>query len=524
MTTRSLSVEEASEDAQAPDVAKADPVGCAIPNKTVEKQRSLDAGDERCLTMVSHKGGVRHELKRSHHTVIPIVSRRTSVYHIPGLWRRNGVFQYRVRVPIDVVATLGTTHLSRSLMTTDWRAARRAVHETALLFQDRFALARGETVRDDRRAPQTSPTICASTRSAPPLTLSRAWALYLDDPTSKRSTKSRAAYGTVQRLVEAILGPTTSLDSLTRQQCREVLEVLQGLPSNYEKRLPGLSPTEAVAVARDTGMTPMTASNLNSYMEKFSGLLNWCVKEELMARNPCRGLRVVDPVSARNKRYPFSDAQLDRIFGHPLFDLSQGIDQFSDTLEVARRFIPLIGLFSGMRQNEICQLLVEDVVETRGITCFLVRSDEQAGKRLKTASSQRLVPLHPALIKAGLLEYHSDRMADGDARLWPRLDLDRFGYASCYFSKWFARSLLACGAKEPRTCFHSLRHNFRDALRNAGVDREIAHALGGWSNPSGGVSVGDAYGQGHRLSTLLTAISAVKYEDVKALKWLTSQT
>ena len=73
----------------------------------------------------------------------------------------------------------------------------------------------------------------------------------------------------------------------------------------------------------------------------------------------------------------------------------------------------------------------------------------------------------------------------GTARkLFPELSVDGFGYFSGKFSKWFSRFLEHSGAAEDRTCFHSFRHSFRDALREGQVDREVALALGGWTSGS----------------------------------------
>jgi integrase len=54
-------------------------------------------------------------------------------------------------------------------------------------------------------------------------------------------------------------------------------------------------------------------------------------------------------------------------------------------------WIPLIGLFSGMRQEEICQLHVEDVREAWGI-------NSRPPRKLKNATAARLVPVHKDLI------------------------------------------------------------------------------------------------------------------------------
>ena len=50
----------------------------------------------------------------------------------------------------------------------------------------------------------------------------------------------------------------------------------------------------------------------------------------------------------------------------------------------------------------------------------------------------------------------------------------------------------------PDAVIHSLRHSFRDRLRNAGVQSEMIDQLGGWSRET----VGQGYGRGYHLSIL----------------------
>ncbi|MEL7690019.1 site-specific integrase [Citromicrobium bathyomarinum] len=263
----------------------------------------------------------------------------------------------------------------------------------------------------------------------------------------------------------------------------------------------------------------MAAANCNGYMTRWAGMMNWLVKEELADRNPCIGLRVADPVPVRDKRRPFSSDQLQRIFtGSPFDALKQPCPDGLTPANPSQFYVPLIALFSGLRQNEICQQTTEDIAELDGVPCFIVKGDPSTGKRVKTASSERIVPVHPVLVRAGLLDHHCRRCVSGETRLWPDLRPDRFGYASAYFSKWFARYLSQVDAKRERTSFHSFRHCFRDSLRAGGVERELAFALGGWTGSrSGTVSVGDIYGSGFAISALHEAISRVSY-DVAALR------
>ncbi|WP_340313401.1 site-specific integrase [Rhizorhabdus argentea] len=265
----------------------------------------------------------------------------------------------------------------------------------------------------------------------------------------------------------------------------------------------------------------MSSANCNEYMNKFSTLLNWAVREEIVTRNPARGLRVAETVAARDKRLPFSSDQLTRMFNAPLYrgcrNDQNGYAQVGpERPRRARFWIPLIALFSGMRQGEICQLLTSDIQEVDGVICFAVCADEADAKHLKTSASARLVPVHPMLIRIGFARYVAARQGAADVRLFPELMPDRYGRYSGKFSVWFARYLVSCGANAERTCFHSARHSFRDALRAARVEREVALTLGGWGTSSGSAAgaVADQYGKGFSADHLHKAISMICYPDL----------
>ncbi|PHJ51350.1 hypothetical protein VF02_37910, partial [Nostoc linckia z1] len=75
------------------------------------------------------------------------------------------------------------------------------------------------------------------------------------------------------------------------------------------------------------------------------------------------------------------------------------------------------------------------------------------------------------------------------------------------FSKWFARFLNKVGIEGHRKTFHSFRHTYRDALREADISIERVRALGGWSTGN----TEDRYGAGTKASTLARDISRVGY-------------
>ncbi|WP_374658764.1 site-specific integrase [Phenylobacterium sp.] len=269
----------------------------------------------------------------------------------------------------------------------------------------------------------------------------------------------------------------------------------------------------------------MSPSNINTYLNKVGGVFNWAVKEEMMDRNPANGLRVPDAALRRDKRLPFSTAQLRAIFTAPLHtgcrDDGHGYAAPGNCRPRNARFwIPLISLFNGLRLNEACQLDVTDVRLIEEVPCFVI-TEASAGsatdKRLKTASSARVVPIHPELVALRFMDFVVERRRAGEIKLFGEVGLGATGYRSTTFSAWFTRFTGKAKARSNKTCFHSFRHNFRDALREARIERDIALALGGWSAPGGSgssASVSDAYGSGYRVATLFEAISRVSYPDL----------
>ena len=290
---------------------------------------------------------------------------------------------------MDLIEVLGTARINRTLETASYRDAFSKARIAALDIESRFQSARESGVMPGEIAIPTLAALPVTAVASTVVTLNDAWDCYLNDPASSRSEKSARAYISVRNLVVALVGADTPLERVGRQDCRKVLEALQSLPTNYRKRWGEITPRAAVARAKAEGIDPMSISNANGYMEKFSGMFNWAAKEELISRNPCRGLRIADPVSDRDRRLPFSKLQLEAIFSGAVYaNLGHIAAGHEQPANAARLFAPLIAAFSGMRQNEICQLSTNDIAILDGVPCFIVRADTAQGKRLKTAAEQ----------------------------------------------------------------------------------------------------------------------------------------
>src|SRR5262245_41126480 len=76
-------------------------------------------------------------------------------------------------------------------------------------------------------------------------------------------------------------------------------------------------------------------------------------------------------------------------------------------------WLPLLGLYPGARRGELAALTVKDTLKMEGVFAFTFLEERAAGKRLKTRTSARTVPVHPQLVRLGWLNYVEAIRRDG---------------------------------------------------------------------------------------------------------------
>ncbi|QOF73174.1 hypothetical protein IG197_09025 [Aminobacter sp. SR38] len=157
----------------------------------------------------------------------------------------------------------------------------------------------------------------------------------------------------------------------------------------------------------------------------------------------------------------------------PASDTSYTLEEARTVLQAARheadtskRWLPWLCLYGGLRIGEAEGMRREDFFQAEGEWFFRVTS---AGKRsLKTANSERVVPVHPALVEEGLLEWLEGR---------PKGQLFRPS-AYSYMGRW-VRSKSVGITRKGVSPNHGLRHLFVALCRRDGVNSEAAEYLAG---------------------------------------------
>lgn len=342
-----------------------------------------------------------------------------------------------------------------------------------------------------------------------PNSLKRLVEQFINDPNKLRAAKTVSTMRGYLDAVIEILGDGTPPDRITEEDCIRVRDVLIQLPPNF-KKLPQLRNRpieEMVRLARQNDMNRLSPTGVNNYLKYLMAFLTWCYKRGKIDRIPTAmsEIQVADPIRKEDKRLPFSNTQLSTIFHSEVYA--------EDRRRDCMFWVPLIALWNGMRSNEICQLDTADIKVVEGIWGFDITDISANGgddKRIKTDSSIRLLPIHPELIEFGLLDFHMSRPAG--SKLFSDITLGQDGYYSSTFSKRSNRYLERVGVHGPKHVFHSLRHNFKDAMQKSRVIRDIAKALGGWTR--GKTDAFDIYGSGYPLDELYSELSRVDYPDV----------
>ena len=231
-------------------------------------------------------------------------------------------------------------------------------------------------------------------------------------------------------------------------------------------------------------------------------------------RNPFKGVSSEVDERQADRREPFSTEDLEAIFTTPIYTAGERPAGGSGE---AAFWLPLLALLTGCRLGELAQLRVCDVTQEDGVWHLDV--GVSGGRKVKTASSRRKVPLHPTLEAIGFLSYREARLKESgpEADLWPdvRSAPGRDRVAS--FSQWFGRHLRRVAkVTDPGKVFHSFRHTFKRRARDAGLREELSDALTGHA----GGGVGRAYGGGFGLKALAEGIANIEAPaPVMALSW-----
>ena len=247
------------------------------------------------------------------------------------------------------------------------------------------------------------------------------------------------------------------------------------------------NPISTVNAAAFIDSLQVSIPTKNKHASKIGGYLHWLNKRlDIEITNPFASLTERHQVSRQKQRQAYTVDQAAKLM------------KLADDFVEWKKWVVLLGRYTGMRCNEICQLHRDDVFEQQGIWCVSVNKNHDY-KRLKTSASARLIPL-PTNSNFNLSEFLIF-VQGRNGRLFHEATIYKDNCAH-YLGKWFNRWRLQHGLPE----FHSLRHLVATELKDAGLPEQYAAALLGHSIR--GITFG-RYGKDVTLQTLNDSIKIV---------------
>jgi integrase len=288
--------------------------------------------------------------------------------------------------------------------------------------------------------------------------------------------------------------------------------ILFRLPSNRTKgKCAGKSIDDLLSLPNGSYKL-MGVNTVKNYANKVSSFLKWMAKHNYAIsglENSLLGITSPDK-PPHEERPSFEDDEL-----HRLFESKQYIR--GTHKKASHYWVPLLALFTGARQSELCQLYKSDIYKEKktGILVFDINSEKD--KKLKKPFHARIVPIHKQLIELGFLDYVDSVKGE---RVFPDITKQRDGYGQ-QMSKWFCRTYLNSNNCDIRkesenadAVFHSFRHTVETQLDH---DHEIpahhiAHLVG--QKPPGASETTGRYIKPKELRARQKMVNKLRYPSI----------
>lgn len=308
---------------------------------------------------------------------------------------------------------------------------------------------------------------------------------------AKTVDDKRAVAGLLIRIVGDL-----PIKAYTRKDAHSFRDIALRLPP----RLFYYPDNKSLEAIIESATSTITVTTYNKYVKNLTTFFSYAIREGYCDRNPFDGIQVRQRGRASDERSIFTNDDLKKIFNAATYPSADGKKPY-------RFWLPLLGLYTGARLSELSQLYIDDVVTVSGITCLHIRAGRE-DQRLKTPSSERLIPIHSKLRELGFLDFVKRTGEQGHERIFPEFSWhNRHGYGAIP-SKWFARLRADLGFRDgaAKKDFHSFRHTLADHLKQKGVAESLVGGILG--HQTGGITFG-RYGKDFRPEVLAAVIEQV---------------
>jgi integrase len=289
------------------------------------------------------------------------------------------------------------------------------------------------------------------------------------------SPKTQTDNAAILRDLVEILG-NVPISTITKDSMRPYRQAIMALPPNRSKqrRYRGLFIAEILKLP---DVTPISICRINKHFVLAAQFFNWALDKGYVTANPATGMSLPKEKRDDEARSPFTPNELQQIFHSEEFGATKCRSQ---TRSPYMFWLPVLGLYSGARIEELSSLRLDDVKQVGGTWVLDINIQHRT---LKNKGSIRQVAMHPVVQQLGFLDYVEHRRRQGHAHLFPDLGVNQ-GRRGMAASKWFGRYLDRLGITGKDKVFHSLRHTVLNACKQQGIAIDIAREIAGHANES----------------------------------------
>ena len=229
----------------------------------------------------------------------------------------------------------------------------------------------------------------------------------------------------------------------------------------------------------------MAGTSIVRVIANIKAMLNFAASEMGIPPNQAFARLYIDRKAGTNERKPMRIEDI-RFLQEKCYEIDD-----------EKKWIVALICDTGIRLAEAVGLARTDFQMRDGIPVVIIQV--HPWRRLKTSSSERIIPLVGSALWASKRILANSNQSKFAFPTYNKRRLSSSNAASATLNKWMNAQVKNCGS------VHSIRHTFRDRLRNVECPFEVVNQLGGWATKG----VGAQYGEGYSLQILQKWIALI---------------
>ena len=323
---------------------------------------------------------------------------------------------------------------------------------------------------------------------------------FLKENASNWTAKTLAQNKAYLSILLEYFGDSHPVASITKQDASEVKKLVLALPAN-RNTIPKLKAMTLQQLTMEPGLKKISTRTINSHIQMFKMFFDWTEAHGYTPTTHFERMKVKQIKGGETGRMAFTPEQSLRVYT----ELTQNTSGL--VRKESHKWGMVLGMFTGARLNEICQLELDDLKREGELFYLHITDEGDEKKRVKTKAGRRKVPLHSELLKLGFLDFVETRKPG--TRLFPDYSYSPNGGYGRNLGRWCNESFLPkLGIKDRDRVFHSFRHTLVTRLHQADVADPVVKSIVGHARQ--GVTQAVYNKEGYTLQQLKDAIDRFK--------------